>query len=130
MRTMSTVIQNQEEQNSTAKFHHTYFSSAPLHNLHSLSSLGFKPISPVSGRSLCVNLGLPSELLIHLPKMTVTDLSAKQSICISFTFSSAVDVKNIMKKCRRERNNRTVRQSVFDLGRHLIHLPIRLNYFS
>lgn len=80
------------------RFHHSYFSSAPPRDLRSLSSPGFKPISGVSGCSLCVTLRLPSELLIHLPKMTVTDLSAKQSICISFAFSSAEDVGKVSER--------------------------------
>lgn len=51
-------------------------------------------------QSLCFNLQQPSKPLIHPPKMTVTDLAAKQSICISLTLSSGVDVQNIMKKCQ------------------------------
>lgn len=47
---------------------------------HTPGSLGFKAISLVSSQSLCFNLQQPSEPLIHLPKMTVTDSSAKQSI--------------------------------------------------
>lgn len=127
---LSAVVQNQEQVPLNSGTHIFHFSSAPPHKQHSRSSPGFKAISGVCGGSLRVNLGLPSELLIHLPKMTVSDLSAKQSICVSFAFSSALDVKNIMKKCQRERNNRAVRQSAFDLGGHLIHLPICLNYFS
>lgn len=47
---------------------------------HTASSPGLKAISLVCSQSHSFNLQQPSEPLIHLPKMTVTDSSAKQSI--------------------------------------------------
>lgn len=52
---------------------------------HRFSSRGPKPISLVFCPSPCLNLQQPSDPLILPPKMTMTDLATKQSICISLT---------------------------------------------
>ena len=65
--------------------------------------------------------------------MTMTDLAAKQSICISLSlfffgctkYHEKVSVVIVPQQW----NNRVIRQSAFDLGGQLIHLPIYLNYF-
>lgn len=48
---------------------------------HWFPSWGPKPISLVLSRSPCLNLQRPSKTFIHPPRMTMTDLSTKQSIC-------------------------------------------------
>lgn len=102
-------------------------------NSHRFSSQGLKPISLVFSQSLWLNLQQPSNPLIHPPKMTMTDLAAKQSICISLSlfffgctkYHEKVSVVIVPQQW----NNRVIRQSAFDLGGQLIHLPIYLNYF-
>lgn len=101
---------------------------------HPFSSLGFKPISLVSSQSLCFNLQQPSNPLIHPPNMTMTDLAAKQSICTSLSLSlfwcgCTKYHEKVSVVVPGEWNNRVTRQSAFDLGGQLIHLPICLNYF-
>lgn len=65
--------------------------------------------------------------------MTMTDLAAKQSICISLAlfwcrctkYHEKVSVVIVPAGW----NNGVIRQSAFDLGGQLIHPPIHLNYF-
>lgn len=55
--------------------------SAYMPLAHWFPSWGPKPISLVLSRSPCLNLQRPSKTFIHPPRMTMTDLSTKQSIC-------------------------------------------------
>lgn len=121
---------------------------------HWFPSRGPKPISLVFRHSSCLNLHWPSKTFIHPPRMTMTDLATKRSICFplsfsflllshslslfSFSFTSFscyfVDVQNMMKKweCRSPWHREHVRvtmQSLFDLGEQLIHMFIYLYFW-
>lgn len=54
---------------------------------HWFPSRGPKPISLVFRHSPCLNLQWPSKTFIHPPRMTMTDLATKRSICIPLSFS-------------------------------------------
>lgn len=54
---------------------------------HWFPSRGPKPISLVFRHSPCLNLQWPSKTFIHPPRMTMTDLATKQSICIPLSLS-------------------------------------------
>lgn len=68
---------------------------------HTVSSPGLKAISLVCSQSHSFNLQQPSEPLIHLPKMTVTDLSAKQSIYFPLPPLWMYKAQRELKKCQR-----------------------------
>lgn len=53
---------------------------------HWFPSRGPKPIFLVFRHSPCLNLQWPSKTFIHPPRMTMTDLATKRSICIPFSF--------------------------------------------
>lgn len=53
---------------------------------HWFPSRGPEPISLVFRQSPCLNLQWPSKTFIHPPRMTMTDLATKRSICIPFSF--------------------------------------------
>lgn len=54
---------------------------------HWFPSRGPKPISLVFRHSSCLNLHWPSKTFIHPPRMTMTDLATKRSICFPLSFS-------------------------------------------
>lgn len=69
-------VPSQTLQPSPSEQNRTYMPLA-----HWFPSWGPKPISLVLSRSPCLNLQRPSKTFIHPPRMTMTDLSTKQSIC-------------------------------------------------
>lgn len=54
---------------------------------HWFPSRGPEPISLVFRHFPCLNLQWPSKTFIHPPRMTMTDLATKRSICIPLSFS-------------------------------------------
>lgn len=71
----------QPPQPCTKQHYNTYM---PL--THWFPSRGPKPISLVFRHSHCLNLQWPSKTFIHPPRMTMTDLATKRSICILLSF--------------------------------------------
>ena len=55
--------------------------------IHWFPSWGPKAISLVFRHSLCLNLQWPSKTFIHPPRMTMTDLATKRSICFPLSSS-------------------------------------------
>lgn len=70
--------------------------SAYMPLAHWFPSWGPKPISLVLSRSPCLNLQRPSKTFIHPPRMTMTDLSTKQSICFPLSLLLLLPVSRFL----------------------------------
>ncbi len=120
---------------------------------HWLPSRGPKPISLVFRHSPCLNLQWPSKTFIHPPRMTMTDLATKRSICIPLSFfffslpllsfslwllhfilllfcwCAEYDEKVRVQVALTPWHVRVTMQSLFDLGKQLIRVSIYLYFW-